>query len=455
MRKRTRFLTFAILLFIMVNFVDAQSQTRGMVKVIPPIPQLKHESIGYRQSWALIIGIDKYQDYPQLKTAVKGAKAFAKKLKKFGFPDKHIIELYDENATKDSIEFYLQDFLVRKSENNDRVLVYFGGHGDTYQNKIGYLCPYDAQKNRLPFTAISMNSIEDVNKLLPAKHVLYILDCCFSGMAAYTRGGLGDLPLNEKNYYKKLITRKARQIITAGQNNELAFDVGPGGQYSPFTYFLLEGMESNKVQDEYHVIQASKLGEYVKEKVGKYTGGKQTPIITRFPDSEEGDLLLWEESMQPKIEFPDLTFQFANGSLTKFDKLIRYQNKKYGRKNFVVLLWDRYCVPCINELKALNTMSFPSSFLVITINLDDPNKTSDFTLAKNLIADYPNFINLFLITVSQKAELIQKLKFQGTPLTLLMDVNKNIILRKTGFNYSSPISGQLLYTQLLGSAINH
>lgn len=443
---------FYFIAFFNFTFLFAQNQPRGHVRSAPPIPQLSGQAIGYGKSWALIVAIDKYKDYPYLKTAVAGAKVFSKKLKdEFGFPASNIIELYNEQATKDSIEVYLKDFFVRKTKFNDRLLVYFGGHGDTYQGKIGYLCPYDAQKNRLPLTAISMNDIEELNQIIPAKHIFYVLDCCFSGMAAYTRGGIADLPPSEPNYYKKLLTRKARQILTAGQTDELASDVGPGGKYSPFTYFLLQGLESDQVKDKYHVIHASKLGQYVKENVEKLSGGKQRPIITRLPDSEQGDFLLWKENPKRQPFLPNLTFQNASGNLASLDMLIQYQNKKYGKKYFVVVFWDRYCVPCVHELKTLSTLTFPDVMMVVTINLDDPNKTSDFTLAKNMVANYPDFMNLFLTNISQKAELVEKLQFRGTPLTLLIDQKKNILVRRSGFDYNNPMGKMLLYSQIMGS----
>ncbi len=455
---RKRFIVGAALILLNILFAVYSSlfaqQVRGMVRSIPPIPELSDTEIGYTQSWALVIGIDRYQDYPQLKTAVSGAKAFAQKLREdFGFPADHIIELYNEQATKEKIESYLKDFLFSKTKKDDRLIIYFGGHGDTFNGEVGYLCPYDAQKNRLPFTGISMSDLRELNKILAAKHILYIFDCCFSGLAL-VRGGIGDLPPTEKDYYKKLLTKKTRQILTAGQSNELAYDYGPGGKYSPFTYFLLEGMDSKSVLDEYNIIQITRLGQYVKDHVGRYTGGKQTPIIDRFPESEQGDMLLWKDVGHP-IVMPTMYFQFANGARTELDRLIKHWNKKYNKQNFLIVFWDRYCIPCQHEIKALNSMPFPENFLIITINLDDPDNTKDFTWSKNFINGYqnPNFINLFLLSNAQKMELLQKLKFKGTPLTLLVDSKRTIRLWRLGYDYQSQIARMIFRSTILEKAI--
>ncbi|NOX90098.1 MAG: hypothetical protein GXO77_13850 [Calditrichaeota bacterium] len=449
-----KFLFIVFFVLSICGSISAQNAARGMVKVIPPVPELSGEAIGYGQSWALVIGIDEYKDYPKLRTAVRGARAFAQKLKEeFGFPEDHVIELYNQEATKQKIEYYLKDFFVQNATPDDRLLIYFGGHGDTYQERIGYLCPYDAQKQRLTITGVSMNDLRELNQIISAKHIFYIFDCCFSGMA-FARGGIGDLPPNEQDYYKKLLTKKTRQVLTAGQSNELALDVGPGGKYSPFTYFLLEALESQEVKDDFNIIQASRIGQYVKEKVGRYTGGKQTPIIDRFPDSEQGDFLLWKEE-ENRVNFPSSFLQFSNGSQTQLDKLIDYQVKTYGRKNFLIVFWDSYCVPCLHEIKALSSLSFPGNFLIITINLDDPESTRNFTLAKNFIKDYElsNFVNLFLTSSSQKIEFLQKFKFNATPLTILIDERKNIRMRKAGYDYQLAMGKNLLYMEILKNAV--
>ncbi len=452
---RTSFTAFLCL--ILFSFVSAQNiqNTRGMVKIIPPIPSLSNLDIGYSESWALVIGIDNYLSYPHLRTAVSGAKAFAQKLKKeFGFKPDHVIELYNEQATKKRIEAILKDSLFKSLGKNDRLIIYYGGHGDTFNGQIGYICPYDANKERLPFTGISMNDINELNKIFVAKHIWYIFDCCFSGLAA-VRGSISDLPPTEKDYYKKLLTKKTRQILTAGQSDELASDVGPDSTSSPFTYFLLEALESSQVRDNYGVLQASKIGQYVKEKVSRYTGAKQSPLIDRFPESENGDMLLWKPIDHPILLKP-IDLQRANGNQTPLDLLIKVKNKNYGKKNYIIIFWDSYCVPCKYEIKTMNKMPIPPDFQIITINLDNPDQPLDFTRAKNFISQFENdkFINLFLISNDQKTEILQNLQFSGTPLTILVDKDLNIRYYKKGFDYNVPQAAMLLFSDLISARIH-
>jgi len=64
-----------------------------------------------------------------------------------------------------------EDFFVHKTTKNDRLIVYFGGHGDTYAGKIGYICPVNASKTKITSGGISMTNIKDYNDIIPAKHI--------------------------------------------------------------------------------------------------------------------------------------------------------------------------------------------------------------------------------------------------------------------------------------------
>ena len=85
----------------------------------------------YDNSHALIIGIDKYQNVRSLDYAVKDAEDIQSMLvDKFHFQQDNIVLLKNEEATKSSI---IQEFsnITKKAESNDRVLIFFAGHGET------------------------------------------------------------------------------------------------------------------------------------------------------------------------------------------------------------------------------------------------------------------------------------------------------------------------------------
>ena len=85
----------------------------------------------YDDSWAVVIGVNQYEKWPRLQYAVNDAEAVRDKLVTLGFPQQNVIYLTDGEATKDRIELILGDELRRKVGEDDRVFIYFAGHGQT------------------------------------------------------------------------------------------------------------------------------------------------------------------------------------------------------------------------------------------------------------------------------------------------------------------------------------
>ena len=141
----------------------------------------------YDNSYALVIGIDKYQNVRTLDYAVKDAVEIkAMLIDKFKFQQANIVLLQNEEATKATI---LQEFssITKKAGKNDRILIFFAGHGDTENlpdgGEIGYLLPVDADQGDLYISAIEMDEIKTISLRSNAKHILYLIDACYGGMA--------------------------------------------------------------------------------------------------------------------------------------------------------------------------------------------------------------------------------------------------------------------------------
>ena len=68
-------------------------------------------------------------------------------LEYFDFPEENITLLKNEEANKKTILHALSD-ITNQAKENDRVLIYFAGHGDTFplpndEGDMGYLLPVD------------------------------------------------------------------------------------------------------------------------------------------------------------------------------------------------------------------------------------------------------------------------------------------------------------------------
>jgi uncharacterized caspase-like protein len=145
----------------------------------------------YSTSWALIIGINDYQNVDPLGFAVDDAVAISEILqRKYGFKDEHVKLILNDDATKDNIMAGFQDILLKAGE-KDRIVVFYAGHGDTYPlpngGDMGYIIPVDgeASKEKIFLTSISMSTLEELANMSAAKHILYLVDACYGGLTLF------------------------------------------------------------------------------------------------------------------------------------------------------------------------------------------------------------------------------------------------------------------------------
>ena len=110
----------------------------------------------YDQSWALLVGINKYKHGNNLNFAVNDVNRTRKVLvNRFGFQENHILTLLDEQATKKNIEDAMSKFAdPDRIGKNDRVLIFFSGHGATVtlprgKGQMGFLITHDAENGKL------------------------------------------------------------------------------------------------------------------------------------------------------------------------------------------------------------------------------------------------------------------------------------------------------------------
>lgn len=258
-----------------------------------PVQTVAGEKLNpYRKSWAVIIGIDDYQSWPKLRYAVNDASAIEQTLvTKFGFQPENIRRLMNGDATRQRIMQMLGDELAdaNRVSHDDRVFFFFAGHGATRTTadwrQSGFIIPVDADANNYYSTAISMTALREAADLIPAKHIYFVMDSCYSGLAL-TRGG-GAFS-RDRGYLDEVTRRDARQILTAGGADQMVSDDGPDG-HSVFTWALLQGLDGKADLDGNGVITASELGAYVSPIVAGFS--KQTPAMGNLIGSEGGEFI--------------------------------------------------------------------------------------------------------------------------------------------------------------------
>lgn len=225
----------------------------------------------YDEHFALIIGINKYDNVPDLEYAVNDAEAVKNILiNKFKYKEENIQTLVNEQATHNNImDAYYN--LVNDTCANDSVLFFFAGHGSTYpglQKDKGFLIPCDGTETKMN-TLISWDTLISNSELIKAKHIFFIMDACYSGLALL-RGN------PSKRFLKDMVRRQSRQVLTAGKADQRVKDSGAQTNNSIFTGYLLEAL-NGAAKTEQGVICASSVMNYVYIKVANDPNSRQTP----------------------------------------------------------------------------------------------------------------------------------------------------------------------------------
>ncbi|MGO8673782.1 MAG: caspase domain-containing protein, partial [Capsulimonadaceae bacterium] len=256
----------------------------------------------YSHSFALLIGINKYENLPprcRLQFAVADATALRDVLvKSYGFPPENITLLTDSEATLKNIQAALTGYNDSgKVGKDDRLLVFFSGHGQTVSTPLGgdrgFLVPVDANvdisnpSNIGPYdqSCISMNWLKDTLEDCPAKHVLVLVDACYSGLLTQSRGLQDDAPT--PGVVAEDMEQPARQVITAGTKGQVSVEKANLG-HGLFTYKLLDQLNA-RASVGGTVFTATDLYESLHNSVANETNGAQVPQLGSF--DTDGDFL--------------------------------------------------------------------------------------------------------------------------------------------------------------------
>jgi len=248
----------------------------------------------YRESekgniYAAVVGIDRYQNVPQLRYACKDARSFAQYLRSnMGLSDDRLFELYNEDATVARMRTVLgRDLRQLASRPEDTVIIFFAGHGapesdaqSTDSDGITkYLLPCSADPENLYATAIPMYEVARLFNRIRAERLVFISDACFSGAsggrtilsAGMRAGNLSD------GFLERLARGKGRIILTSSSANEVSQESDELG-HGVFTYYLLRGLNGAADVDNDNMISTDEISFYLNKHVREATKGAQTPV---------------------------------------------------------------------------------------------------------------------------------------------------------------------------------
>ncbi|HEY6084629.1 MAG TPA: caspase family protein, partial [Nitrospira sp.] len=139
---------------------------------------------------ALLIGINKYQAVPKLQGSLNDIETMRQVLiTKWGFPERNIRLLTDEQATREGMMAALNRF-VNETGPLDTVYIHYSGHGSQVADLNGdepddkldeTLVPQDGRTGTVP--DITDDELETIFGRLRTKNAFIVLDSCHSGTA--------------------------------------------------------------------------------------------------------------------------------------------------------------------------------------------------------------------------------------------------------------------------------
>jgi hypothetical protein len=256
----------------------------------------------YTSSHALIIGINNYQSAPRLQYAASDAQSVSETLEaRFSFPRENIKVLIDDKATRTDIMSSYLSTIRNSCDRDSRFIFFFAGHGHTETGstkEIGYLVPYDGSTNDVS-TLVRWEELTETAELIPAKHIFFIMDACYGGLAFNRAMSAGAV-----RFIKDILRRPTRQALTAGKADETVSDAGgPRPEHSIFTGHLLDALEGEARTAE-GIITASGIMSYVYNHVSNDIHSDQTPHYGFL--SGDGDFVFQapqlEEDSESEVE---------------------------------------------------------------------------------------------------------------------------------------------------------
>lgn len=279
--RRFIYVEISLVSICLLLTITVQAQEKG-IKAITP-----QQNPTSAKSFALVIGISDYQDpfIPDLQYADIDARVFADYLQSpAGGPleDSQLKILINEQATAAQIATAL-DWLLEVAHENDRVIIYFSGHGDVERKTIsqpGYLLCWDAPASvYLAGGTLALPMFQDIIATISLQNkakVTVIMDACHSGkLSGSNIAGSAITGANLAKQYANEVK------ILSAQPDEFSIEGEQwGGGRGVFSYHLVNALYGMADQNNDQLISLQEIGRYLEDHVTTEVAPiKQIPMI--------------------------------------------------------------------------------------------------------------------------------------------------------------------------------
>ncbi len=252
------------------------------------------------EKWAILVGIDHYEDpnITDLRCAVADVTAFKEVLtdQKIGDFD-HVYLMTDKHKGNDypthtNITFRFEN-LASRINPEDTFLFYFSGHGLEKGGRY-YLLSVNSitrSQTNLKQTSIPLDVLEGLMKNIRARKILFILDACRNEPSKAKGGGDNIMSRGLMEKTVKVMPGKKKgvpgysAVLFACKEKERAYEWDEKG-HGVFTFYLLEGMKGEAANDEGD-ITVNELVKYTQDKVLSWCRDNlpdriQTPTLKQY-----------------------------------------------------------------------------------------------------------------------------------------------------------------------------
>jgi formylglycine-generating enzyme required for sulfatase activity len=201
----------------------------------------------FRRSVAFLAGVSQYANIrPQLDFVKNDLTEFRNFLLTDGGFDT-VYEVRDGNVTPEVFTDFMRKYFSDQHGligPEDRLLVYYSGHGGAQADSEPYLLFQRAMPGDYTRDVLAVREIYGWARTTAAKHLLIILDSCFSGLVAdSSKPGPGDMAVALSN---ALAGEPSALLLTAGTGAEEAYAVRYSKEKngSIFTHALIDALRS-------------------------------------------------------------------------------------------------------------------------------------------------------------------------------------------------------------------
>ncbi|MEK6286227.1 MAG: caspase family protein [Acidobacteriota bacterium] len=233
------------------------------------------------KTWAVVIGISKYQKLPggqQLQFADRDAISFAEALEKRGVSAQTLKLLTGSEATAAAIKSAIGNWLARSVSESDTVLIFFSGHG-LFERDFGeaYLLAYDSDPKEPYSTALSVSELSQaLSRRVRSGRVLVIADAVRRDFFD-PESDASSATLFGQAFDQLTASRPGVSAIIASGPGEFSREGQRWGGRGVFTKHLADVLFDGADRNGNVAVTTGELFELLKARVADDTSGKQHP----------------------------------------------------------------------------------------------------------------------------------------------------------------------------------